>query len=227
VADLTPNPELLRSLGRLVRGLACLFWGLPLALLICAQAVRADWLRSLGIAPPLLATGLLLHGLWQMNSFQRQERIWRTSLFRTQLLATVNLGLSPFLYWWNQVPGNTYFIVAAYLFALSGVAFLGSLNKTIERLGAMLPDETLRHETRHFTAVNRWLLFIMAASVGLFFAIRQSPELAGKFDHLLDATSRYYRWFIVSFILLPVAITMALLWKTKEVILSSIFGGEH
>lgn len=227
MADLAPNPELLRSLGRLARGLSCLFWGLPMALLICAQAVRTEWLRSLGIVPPMLTTGLLLYGLLQMRSFQPQERIWKASLFRTQLLATVNLGLSPFLYWWSQVPGNAYFLVTAILFALGSAAFLASLNTTIERLGAMLPDETLRYETRHFTAVNRWLLFIMVAVVGLFFFIGRSPELAGKFDHLLDTLARYYRWFVISFILLPVAMTMALLWKTKEVILESVFGGHR
>jgi len=227
VADLTPTPELLRSLGRLVRGLSCLFWGLPLALLICAQAVRTEWLSALGIVPPVLTTGLLLYGLWQMKSFQPQERIWTASLFRTRLLATVNLGLSPFLYWWSQVPGNNYFLAAVLMFGLSGVSFLASLNTTIERLGAMLPDETLRYETRQFTSVNRWLLFIMLAIVGFFLAIGQSPELAGKFDRLFDTLARYYRWFVISFILLPVAMTMALLWKTKEVILENVFGAKR
>jgi hypothetical protein len=226
VAELTPNPELMRSLGRLVRGLSCLFWGLPLALLICAQAIRTDWLRSLGILPPMLTTGLLLYGLWLMNSFQRQERIWKTALFRTQMLATVNVGLSPFLYWWNQVPGNTYYVVTALLFALSGAAFLGSLNTTIERLGAMLPDETLRHESRHFTAVNRWLLVIMIGIVGLLLTVGQLPEIASRFEPVREAVARHYRWFVISFILLPLAITMALLWKTKEVILEGIFGGQ-
>jgi hypothetical protein len=35
-------------------------------------------------------------------------------------------------------------------------------------------------------------------------------------------------WLIVFFLgLLPVAMTMALIWKTKEVILSSVFGSGH
>ena len=29
-----PNPELMRSLGQLVRGLSALFWGLPLTLVV-------------------------------------------------------------------------------------------------------------------------------------------------------------------------------------------------
>lgn len=227
VADLTPNPELLRSLGRLSRGLSCLFWGLPLALLICAQAIRTDWLRSLGVVPPLLTTGLLLFGLWQMRSFQRQERIWTASLFRTQLLATVNFGLSPFLFWWSQMPGNSYFLAAVLMFGVSSVSFLASLNTTIERLGAMLPDETLRYETRQFTAVNRWLLFLMLALAGFFLGVSQSPDLFSRFQGVFAAIAQFYRWFVVSFILLPVAMTMALLWKTKEVILESLFSGRH
>ena len=31
-------------------------------------------------------------------------------------------------------------------------------------------------------------------------------------------------WFLILLILLPLAMTMALLWKTKEVILESVFG---
>ena len=165
VADLTPNPELLRSMGRLARGLSCLFWGLPLALLACVQVARTEWLRSLGVVPPVLTTGLLLYGVWQMHSFQTQERIWITALWRTRLLATVNFGFSPFVYWWSHFPGNAYFFAAILIFAVCSVSFLASLNSTIERLGAMLPDETLRYETRQFSALNRWLLYLLLAGM--------------------------------------------------------------
>jgi hypothetical protein len=202
---------------------------LPLALLVCAQAGRADWLRSFGVAPPVLATGFLLYGLWQMRSFQPQERIWTAALWRAQLFATVNMGLSPFLYWWSQMPGNSYFLAAAVLFALSSIAFLASLNLTIERLGAMLPDETLRYETRQFTAVNRWLLFVLLVLLVLVLGVSHWPVLAGPLGRLLSllAHPQASRVLLIVFLLLPVAMTMALLWKTKEVILHSVFGGEH
>jgi hypothetical protein len=225
VADLKPNPELLRSLGRLARGLSCLFWGLPIALLICAQAVRTEWLRSMGVVPALLATGLLLYGVWQMAAFQPQERVWTAALWRTRLLATINFGLSPFLYWWGHVPRNLYFLSAILLFGACSIAFLGSLNSTIKRLGAMLPDETLRAETRQFTTVNLWLLFLLACLMAFFIGAAQSPELSDHFSGFLELADRHYRWLVVSFVLLPVAMTMALLWKTKEVILESVFGG--
>src|ERR1022692_2202431 len=153
-----PKPELLRSLGRLVRGLSALFWGLPLALLVGVRRAKMDWLRPLNFFPPLVATGLLLFGLLQISSFQKQERPWRAALDRAKLFALINCGLSPFLFWWNRVPENLFFNLILGALALSAVLFLFSLNVVLLRLGDMLPDEALRQETRQFTALNRSLL---------------------------------------------------------------------
>jgi hypothetical protein len=225
VAEPVPNPELLRSLGRLARGLSAVFWGLPLALVICTQAVRTEWIRALGIVPPILVTGLLLYGVWMMGAFQPQERIWMAALNRTRLLAFVNFGLSPFLYWWSQVPGNSYFIIAVMSFAVGGVFFLSSLNSTLERLGAMLPDETLRAETRQFTLVNRWLLSALLVFAAIVAVVGQSPMRDTLFTRILDLAIQFHRVVFIALLLLPVAMTMALVWKTKEVILESVFGG--
>src|SRR6266567_3957995 len=59
VPDPAPNPELLSSLGRLVRGLSALFWGLPIALVVCVQTAKGEWFEKFGIAPPVIATALL------------------------------------------------------------------------------------------------------------------------------------------------------------------------
>ncbi len=64
---------MLRSLGRLARGLSALFWGLPAALIICAETARASWLKPLGMIPALVTTGLLLYGLWQMGVFKNRK----------------------------------------------------------------------------------------------------------------------------------------------------------
>lgn len=222
-----PNPELLRSLGQLARGLSAVFWGLPLALIVCAQAVRTEWLRSLGIIPPILVTGLLLFGVWLMGSFQPQERIWIAALNRTRLLALVNLGLSPFLYWWSQVPANSYFLIAVTFFAVGGIFFLSSLNITLERLGAMLPDETLRQETRQFTIVNRWLLSLLLGFGAVVLFAGHSAMQDNVLTRLLDFAVRFHRAIFIALLLLPIAMTMALIWKTKEVILESVFGGDR
>src|SRR5262245_62979161 len=109
MSGLPHNPDLLRSLGRLVRGLSAVFWGLPLTLLVYAGAVETDWFRNYKVFPALATTGLLMFGLWQIGAFQRQERPWRAALDWARLLGLVNFGLSPFLYWWSRVSENPFF----------------------------------------------------------------------------------------------------------------------
>jgi len=219
-----PNPQLLRSLGKLARGLSALFWGLPATLLISAETARADWLKPLGVLPLVAVNLLLLYGLWQMGEFQKQERPWRLALDRALLLALVNLGLCPFIYWHNRMPAEVFFTYAVMLLELSAVLFLFNLNLVLKRLAAMLPDETLRQETRQFTALIRWLLVVL-----LFFAIgflwlTSMPQTALQAGKLIYWVSRLSGLLLIFFILLPLAMTMALIWKTKEVILDAVFG---
>jgi hypothetical protein len=234
--EAAPNAELLRSLGRLVRGLSALFWGLPVALVLCVQAVQTDLFQHFayipaGIAniiPPVIATGWLLFGLFQLGYFQRQERIWINALDRAKLLALVNFGLSPFLYWWNQQPHLRFFTVAVQVLAVTGLMFLDSLNLVLYRLSVMLPDESLRQETRHFTLLNRMLVTGILCGGILFavylhfpdFFIRLIPDL-GNYPILASAGL----WVFIFLVLLPLAVTMALIWKIKQTILDSVFGG--
>lgn len=222
--DPLPNPQLLRSLGKLARGLSALFWGLPATLLVSAETARADWLKPLGMLPLLAVNLLVLYGLWQMGDFQRQERPWRFALDRSLLLALINLGLCPFVYWHNRLPDYNYFTYAVMLLELCGVMFLFNLNLVLKRLAAMLPDETLRQETKQFTALNRWLLVMLLLIAVLAICMTRLPELPLPAGRLMPLISRFSSLVLVFFILLPLAMTMALIWKTKEVILDAVFG---
>ncbi len=222
--DALSNPSLFRSLGKLARGLSALFWGLPAALLVSAETARADWLKPLGFLPVFAINILLVYALWLMHDFQKQERPWRHALDRAQLLALVNLGLCPFIYWRNKMPDQPFFDAAVLLLELSGILFLFNLNLVLKRLGAMLPDETLRHETRQFTALNRWLLVALLFLLIGFIGLTQMPHLSPPIGRLLFWVNRFSNLLLIFFILLPLAMTMALIWKTKEVILDAVFG---
>jgi len=245
--DAAPNPELLRSLGRLARGLSALFWGLPAALIVCAGTASAGWFGSYGIVPPLAVTGLLFFGIWQLGSFQKQERPWQNALHWARFFALVNFGLSPFLYWWNRLPEKPFFGIMIGMLAVSALFFLFSLNRVVLRLGAMLPDETLRLETRHYTALNRTLLtaLLMLGVFYLFFSailplylslpsnlpahlIALPSEWEFRFPFGLRINGAWLVWLLGCVLaLLPLAMTMALIWKTKEIILDSVFGGQR
>jgi hypothetical protein len=219
-----PNPELLRSLGKLARGLSALFWSLPASLVICTETARADWLKPWGIAPSLIVTALPLYGLWLMGDFQKQERPWLAALDRAKLLGLVNFGLCPFLYWHSKMPGEYFFSAAIFVLALSALLFLFNLNVVIRQLGAMLPDETLRHETQQFTVFNRWLIAALLFFSVAYAVLLRDPRLPAALGALFVGLQNLGLWALLLFALLPLAMTMALIWKTKEVILDGVFG---
>jgi len=158
-----------------------------------------------------------------MGDFQRQERPWRQALDRAKLLAIVNVGLCPFLYWQNKMPAQVYFTGAVFLLVLSSLLFLFNLNVVLKQLGAMLPDETLRHETREFTLFNRWLLV-------LWLVFMTVSVMAVHFGWQERVSQNTWLWaerggvaLLLFFGLTPLAVTMALIWKTKEVIFDGVF----
>jgi hypothetical protein len=219
--------ELLRSLGKLARGLSALFWGLPGALIVCAETTKADWLSPLGIIPALVVTGLLLFGLRQMSYFQKQERPWRNALDRAKLLGLVNFGLCPFLYWQNKMPEQAFFNAMVFVLVLSALLFLFNLNVVIKQLGVMLPDETLRHETRQFTALNRWLVVALLFFGSVYVALLHDSRLPARIGALFLWLDHFSFWGLTFLALLPLAMTMALIWKTKETILDGVFDARH
>ena len=221
--DTPPNPELLCALGKLVRGLSALFWGLPAALIICVGTAVGGWFRAFSIAPAMLTTGLILYGLWQIGAFQKQERPWRLALDRARLVALVNFGLSPFLYWWNRMPDNSFFTTVVGLLAVTSLLFLFNLNLVIARLGEMIPDETLRQETRQFTVVNRSLLVLLLVIASCYVFLLQMPNLPSSLINILIRLQHIGQPAVMLLVLLPLSLTMSLLWKTKEVIMDSLF----
>ncbi|HSY10149.1 MAG TPA: hypothetical protein VK840_04460, partial [Candidatus Dormibacteraeota bacterium] len=218
----------LRSLGKLARGLSALFWGLPASLIVCAETARVELLKPVGIIPALVVNALLLFGLWQMSDFQKQERPWRNALDRAKLLGLVNLGLCPFLFWFSRMPEQLFFRAAILVLMLSAILFLFNLNVVIKQLGAMLPDETLRQETRQFTLLNRWLLVLWLVFVAASIAVPQIFDLSAMINPNFLFWLQHAESAVLLFLgLAPLAITMALIWKTKETILDSVFGSRH
>jgi hypothetical protein len=233
-SGLVPSPitqendraELLRSLGKLVRGLSTLFWGLPLAFMAQVETARTDWFGSLGAwaaAPAVILNATLLVGLAQLRPFQKQERIWQNSLTRAEALGLINTGLAPFIFWWHRFPAVSYFMLTVGLLALCNLLFLMQVNRITQRLTAMIPDETLRAETNVFAAFNVWMLAAVFLIMSAWFCawMWAGPE-ARTHDFLT-----MLRWrgigAIVFLTIVPLALTMALLWKIKEVLYTGIF----
>jgi hypothetical protein len=226
-----PNPELLRALGRLARGLTALFWGLPAALVICVHIGLKNRLelRLFDFILPVVANGLLLYGITLMTEFHPQERIWIRAVDRARAVGMALVGLAPFLYWRVKLPEEPAYAASVLLLAVFGIYFLFHLNHLLQRLVAMLPDTALRQETMTFTTLNQYLLAAiplgMALMLGLVAFLRSggiTPAVAGW----LQRAESTNEWLFLLLTLLPVATTMALVWKIKEAVFSSVFGAE-
>jgi len=217
----------MRSLGRLIRGLSAIFWGLPLALVVSVQTASTPWLSLLdllGCVVPALTQGILCYGLWLMGGFQRQERIWVLAVERAQVLAVVNVGLAPFLYWHQRLPGVPLFTAAVGLLAISSLFFLVNLNQVLRRLAALLPDETVRTETAVFTSLNGVFFVMLPLVLVGYWVLARRPELPLLARRVLEILEPIQFWLLLLLALLPIAITMSLTWKIKEVLLASVFG---
>jgi type IV secretory pathway VirB6-like protein len=92
----------------------------------------------------------------------------------------------------------------------------------------MLPDETLRQETRQFTLLNRWLLVGWMVFVTASIAVPQMFDLPARINPKILFWLQHAEIAVLLFLgLAPLAITMALIWKTKETILDSVFGARQ
>jgi hypothetical protein len=222
--------ELLRALGQLVRGLSGMFWALGLTALVYLEAARAETAEAAGLGTfgglaffaALALSAMLWRGLRRMSAFQPQERIWRRALARAEALAAADAGLSPFLYWWHQFPAVPLFADGAGLWLLFSLFLLAHVNFVLRRLCAMLPDETLRGETKLFTACNITFLLAVFAGLAAGSLLSRLAVLPAFARDPWEAAGAGGIWLAVFLVLLPLAMTMTLVWKIKEVIFSSL-----
>ena len=237
---------ILPSLARVVRGLSAIFWGLPLALLAAAKTVLGEgprvfqgpwgdlfgpWGRVLGetlaaCLPGMAATGLILYGLRQLVRFHPQERIWTAAVEWASFASLLLLGLLPFAHWWSRFPAQPLFSRGVALLFFAGVGFGLALSHLLVRLAAMLPDEILRGDTRLFAGVNRFLLLgLLVLAAGDFGLVQLAARLPPGWAMLIEALHDNRAGLLLLCALIPLALTMTLVWKAKETIMAGVFRG--
>lgn len=240
------TPHLLPSLARAVRGLSALFWGLPLALLACVKTAMGDSWRAFGTwgsplfrnqgwtgflidliqacLPATAALVLLLYGLRNLARFQSQERIWIGALDRATILNSLLLALVPFAHWWSIRPFDPFYTQSLGLMIFSGIGFMMAINRVLLRLAAMLPDEVLRSDTRLFSQVNAGLIGLLGLLIATQILAQSRPGWVPLIvQTLLSELGESGNWLFVMLALVPLALTMTLLWKAKEAIVASVF----
>jgi hypothetical protein len=222
--------DLMRALGRLVRGLSILLWALPVAVLLDVETARSDWLALFGrwaMIPSVAAGAILYYAIRQMRAFQKQERIWVQALHRAEMLAIVNTGLAPFLYWWHRFPALRFYAdVCVALLTAGFLLLLLQINFVLRRLSAMLPDEPLREETKLFTALNTFLFSLSLLGFIFYLTLSRFNLLPRAVAGLAEGDYPRGLWLVLFLNLLPLTLTLAILWRIKEALYHSLFAAE-
>lgn len=217
-----PDP-LLPALGKLVRGLSCLFWGVPVLLVASVQTAKAEPARPLHLWSTVSGFALVAYGIHLIGAFQPQERIWQRTVDRARAISLLNLGIAPFLYYWSRVPTQVMFQTMLDLLIVSFLYFLIEMNPVMERLVAMLPDAAIRDETKVFARIGRAILMPIWIGAMLYLSMTRFqlvfPFIAPWFAFLSEGGL----WIALFLALLPIALTMSLLWKIKELVFLSVF----
>jgi hypothetical protein len=174
----------------------------------------------------MAATSLIWYGLSQVVRFQPQERIWTRAVTWASYSSILILGLMPFAHWWSRYPAQPLFVRGLYLLFFAGVSFGLALSHLLVRLSAMLPDEILRGDTRLFARVNQVLLLALMAMVALDYAIvRFIAQIPPAWLLVAAALHDNRSAFLLLGALIPLAVTMTLVWKAKETIIAGVYRG--
>jgi hypothetical protein len=160
-----------------------------------------------------------------MRDFQRQERVWQQALHRAEIFAIVNTGLAPF-----PVTGGTVFPSCRFTSCASiswrcpGFSFLfkpqpGAAPSGRHAAGrnAAFGNPRLRHD-EYLDALRRAGRSCRVLWPSRIFKARPASSGGTSFD-----LQTIGEWLALFLTLMPVAVTLALLWKIKEAIFTSFF----
>lgn len=151
---------------------------------------------------------------------------WRKRARACIATSVLLLYFSPFLYWWKAVPESSYYTLNLFLMILAVVAFLSALNLLCIELGRFTGDRSLVTESRVFLGLTALVLALPAAWAFGFAAMRSlradsSERIGLEFVNLFQLHPMLrLGLFIVLF--LPVSLTLANLWRVKEMLLDEL-----
>jgi len=231
------NPKLSGlDLVRLSQGFSCIFWGLPVGLLFCVQLLILDVM----IADPRIRSSVshlyfalfcvslatICFGTFRLGAVKVLGARWTRRARLSTVLAFFSLYFSPFLYWWQAVPYDAFLTVNLFGLILSIVLFLISLNFLSMELGRYLGDNSLRRESKLFLGLNALVLAVPSSSAFAWVTYRglQGESSLNIGMQFLNLFRLHYPWRLSLFVVLflPVSLTLANIWRVKEILLDEI-----
>lgn len=213
-----PGPDVLL---RLARGFSCIFWGIPLALLMFSGALDLRITPRLRIPAFIFGLVLVFAGILQLSRASDLTPRWARRIRHAQVALLILVYLSPFVYWWRAMPHVPYYganMLAIVVVAMSGLL---ALNRLAEEAGRLFGDGTFMIEAR----LSGWLSVVFLLAPGAMAVIRSilaaAPMENSRVWSLVLVPYLMPRW-MYALALLPFTMTMMMAWRAKELCLRAI-----
>lgn len=198
---------------RAARGLLCIFWGLPLSLLLFSQALT---IRTSFVLPAYLPGVMLISiGVIWLWSAGRMSPAWQPLVKRTIMVVCLIIYFAPFVSWWEILPATAYLLTNLWLFFLTTAGLLHLLNRVAEDIAEQTDCRSLSIEARF---CRKAVLLLMALPLLLIYlraaasSVIHGGSLYSEIAQILIALPS---WSILLF-LFPFPMTMANLWRAKN-----------
>jgi hypothetical protein len=214
-ADARPDFELAPDqLLRAARGFSCLFWGIPLTLLLAYGAIQLQAVKGVRLPPYVAGIVVSYIGLVYLLRAGRVSVRWPRWVGQALLATFLQIYFTPFYYWWSAMRYETFYLANVLAMLGSMVWTLYLVNKLASDLGAALGDDFLHIEAR----LVGWSVILLMV-LPLLGAVAVSIRAAARFESSLFAelvdVVRLNEWPARLFFL-PVTLTLAIAWKAKE-----------
>ena len=198
------------ALIRVARGFSCIFWGIPLSLLLFSGALDIRLFSFVRMPAYVFGIFVAYIGTVFLQRAGPLSDMWTRRVRQLLFLLLVEVYLAPFVYWWRQMPHVPYFTanMAALVICTTWVLFV--INRLAGEVCKLLRDRTFLIETQ----VASWLAVVFMltpVAYALYTALRAVLRPDGDFFFVLERPL-----WIYALALLPFTITMAVSWKMKE-----------
>lgn len=192
------------------RGFSCIFWGIPLSLLLFSGALDIRIFSFIRMPAYVLGIFVVYIGTVFLQRAGALSDTWNRRVRQLLFLLLIEVYLAPFVYWWRQMPQVLYFAanMAGLVICTTWVLFVA--NRLAGEVCRILRDNTFLIETQ----VSGWIavgFMLTPLAYALYTAIRVIFRPAGEVFFVLDMPL-----WIYALALLPFTFTMAVSWKMKE-----------
>jgi hypothetical protein len=215
---ITATPPVLApdDLLGVARGFSRILWSIPLGLFLFTRAM--DFAISLYFRLPsyIIAVCLCFWGLTALRRITPFSRAWARYLRMSFLLVFLLLYFAPFIYWWTRHPAGDHFVINLFGMVLAATWLLWAINRMAQEVALALRDRVFFIESRLCGWSVLAFMFAPLLVYAVYVSVRAAREDMPLF-HIIEGLRfiAYAQW-ILALMLLPLTLTIAIAWKTKE-----------